>query len=90
MLTFNEAYHKLAQFNSDSDIAKFFKEQGIRATRRNTTSCAVSVWMREQTGLKIWSGSDAMGTETELKYTTEAIEHFINRFDSGYYPELEV
>lgn len=97
MIDFNVAYDKIAQFKSADEIANYLNSCGIKAEKGVPDACAISVWMRDQTGLRIltnsgecWSaGPDNMFDALESRRNTLAVHTFVESFDSGLYPELE-
>lgn len=89
---------KIRDLKTADEIALFLKDQGIKAWRGNSSACAISKWIRDTTGCQtstsekdtwIWV-LDEMNHEQELKFLhTRAIFDFVNKFDRGFYPELE-
>lgn len=96
MIDFTVAYDKLAQFETANEIAEYLKDCGIKANKREPNSCAISMWMNQQTGLLIRTGTfwtrvtaDERGNVTLAKeYLTDAMTDFVIKFDKGKYPEL--
>lgn len=90
MIDFHVAFDKLASMESADEIAGYFRYEGIKGIPKQHDSCAIAVWMSQQTGGKI-SVSDIV---RELKVpsnqaiTTKPMLAFIRKFDSLDYPEL--
>ena len=53
MIDFLVAYDKLASLESADEIANLMLDYGVKAVPSDSQSCAVSVWMTEQTGLAV-------------------------------------
>lgn len=98
MIDFQVAFDKLAQFETPGEIAKYLESCGIRACRRDASACAISQWMRNQTGLRIRTNYAEVGVlkpfssfdTTESESHTPAMSQFARNFDSGDYPDLEM
>lgn len=96
MIDFTVAYDKLAQFETADDIAEYMESCGIKATRGQMRSCAVSQWMKEQTGTIIRTGVSSITTyDVNDSYVdsfmvNSVVADFIRNFDYGDYPQLVV
>lgn len=98
MLTFNEAYDAVAQFQFGKDIAQFLKEQNVKGLAGGITSCPLAVWMRDQTGLNVrvnYATLRVLNTDTGsnsdhafIEQNTPAMQEFMKKFDSGSYDYL--
>lgn len=95
MIDFTVAYDKLAQFNKANDIAKFLKDEGVKAIACEPDACAITVWMRDQTGLNIRTNYAVVRAVQDDNVTvivrgsnTGAMFDFIKKFDFGLYPDL--
>jgi hypothetical protein len=101
MIDFTVAYDKLSSLETADEIAQFLVSQGVKARRSDPSSCAVSEWMKGQTGLSIRTNFGSIRAVKEdidrIPFTIEGTEHshnlalsdFIFKFDRGDYPELE-
>lgn len=96
MIDFQVAYDKLAQFQAANDIAEYLKSCNVKAVRGNSVSCAISEWMKSQTGLTIrttYFTVDSIDNQCRVlnqTYNTEVMTTFALMFDAGEYPELEL
>jgi hypothetical protein len=97
MIDITVARDKLAQFQYSSEIADFFRAEGIVGRPDLADSCAIAVWMKNQTGEKIyvsqsylWNG-DTYHDEDAIRYRhTDAMHQFTVDFDNGRYRDLVV
>ena len=100
MIDFGVAYDKLAQFETSDEIAEFLKFEGVKAKVGDTRSCAISVWMKNITGLGIRTNFSSVRAvdETQMigsrniegleRSLTVVLRTFVSKFDNGWYPEL--
>lgn len=84
------AYDKLAQFETEDEIAEFLYEVGIKGRRALANSCAISEYMAQMTGRKFSTCNTIETIEEPIKTfrLTSAIDDFITSFDDNKYPEL--
>lgn len=93
MIDFGVARDKLAWMETADELADFFRHEGIKATPGCSDSCAIAVWMQNQTGDKdvrvshadMWVGCYGEGAFAEH---TKAMKQFTVAFDSGAFPDL--
>lgn len=97
MIDFQVAYDKLAGLETAEDIADLFRDYDVKGVRSDSESCAITVWMTEQTGLFIRTNNISVRAVDESGYRisqdryqklTKAMESFIHKFDFGFYPDL--
>ncbi len=48
---FEKSFKILSEFETADEIAEFFEQQGIKATRGSATSCAISEYVKGNLGL---------------------------------------
>lgn len=87
------AMDKLFGMESADELARFFEDQGVKASCGEPFDCAISKWMEQTTGcatystvftIKVTTGEEILDFDP-----TAAMCSFIWHFDQGHYPELE-
>jgi hypothetical protein len=91
-LTVEPYFNKLAGLDSPDEIATFLAGEEIQATPGKGKYCAIAEYFHRETGQQFFVGY--YHTVTTLGYVglgehTDAMRAFIERFDNGFYPELE-
>lgn len=89
-------FDKLNGFETDDDLADFFRGYGIKAQPSNARSCAISQFVRMETGLPVSTSVSSVTVWTDLDESdlayygqlTSAMESFIKKYDQGAYPDL--
>lgn len=102
MIDFHVAADKLAGFQTADEIAEYLQHEGIKAYQQAGDSCAISVYMNNLTGQKVFTGGQTMFlnppsmrdgcidlSESEDHHPLSSpMKQFITNFDSGLYPDL--
>lgn len=84
----------LTEFEDVESMVELFREYGIKAHPGSSTSCAISQYIRDETGLYTSSSPRSINVWAEdLDYTDSAIttvtmREFILAYDTGEYPDL--
>lgn len=89
---------KLQSFETPDELADYFRGYGIVAEPRNARTCAISQFVKIETGQSVTTSmasvclfADEEQTELLESYEhTGAMEDFVEMFDKGYYPDLVV
>lgn len=99
MIDYIVARDKLAQFETADEIADFFRREGVQGEKGMSDRCPIAQWMTEQTGgpivvstLEMWNAGaeDFLDNDTIHRINhTEAMTDFVDRFDSGFYSDLQ-
>lgn len=85
---------KLASLSSVDEIKNFLLDENAKGPKSNWDSCPIATYVKTGSGCQdIWVGS--MGTYadedgTEKIRHTPAMSEFVQRFDQGEFPELEM
>lgn len=100
MADFSVVMEKLQGFETADDIAEFFKGYGIRAQPRDAKACAITQFIKEETGcphittsyksVTVYRDDDwsYKGDDSTTVSHTEAMETFVSLFDRFEYPFL--
>lgn len=98
MIDFTVACDKLAQFESEFELALFLKDEGIKGLRQAHSYCPIANWVKLQTGedvsvtgRNVWCFTNpCMSDHKDRKYeASDAMNAFVNRFDAGEFGYLE-
>lgn len=87
---------KLHGFETADDLAEFFRGYGIKAKPRNSMSCAISQFVKEETGLSdVETGMKSVtiyknhsGEIVDCIVNTIAMRDFVDSYDRGGYSDL--
>ena len=95
---------KLNGFETSEEIADFLISQEIQAKPQKPESCAISKWVRQESGQVVCTyinkdystntetgeifEGDFIDTSSKAHRMTETVGKFIREFDRGDYPEL--
>jgi hypothetical protein len=86
------AFDKLSNFETEHELANFFREEGITGRRKSHDRCPIAQWMKQTTGMRTSVGPHISPMDARSKfyaYTPDVLLEFIIKFDRGDYPELE-
>src|SRR5688572_5995926 len=92
---------QLNAFEDAKSIKDFFIQKGIKGYRQDENSCPISRWIGLNTNcavttedtIKVYSSNwdDERDWYTYDEFQTSSIvKEFIDQFDQGFYPELDV
>lgn len=96
MIDFDVAHEKLASLETAGELADLFRGYGVKARMRDANNCAISHWMRDQTGKEVFTnGASVRAVDTNYhsvvgmeRDNTRAMKDFIALYDAGHYMDL--
>lgn len=101
MIDFQVAFDKLASLETADDLAELFRDHGVKARPADSRSCAITVWLEDQTGLNVATNTSYVRVVTAIghyeyeddrdiapRQLSPAMAEFVRRFDAFMYPDL--
>jgi hypothetical protein len=90
MMSVEDTFFKLHQLQDTEEVRKLFADHGVKAERYNAYSCAVTVFVKQESTVQMCvTGSHRSIVDGEKFFPhTPALVKFVEKFDAGDYPEL--
>lgn len=85
------AFDKLAGFQVASELADYFKSEGIQGTKAYHDECPIAIWMTKTTGMRTSVADYVIILDSRSQFSANsspAMIDFMRSFDRGDYPEL--
>lgn len=89
-------YNKLAQFQTEQELAEFLIEHNCKGNIEEPEHCPIAEYFSREAEVRAFVGEtvdiyDKGKTRPSVTFAhTRAMRCFINRFDAGWWPELEL
>ena len=94
-----EFMEKLNSFGTPYEIAQFLTDEQVKGYKGDSDSCVITQWLENKTGFDVTTEDEIRFYTTDVYgnlecwstvKTTQAVKDFIDEFDSGMHPQLDM